>query len=1313
LLGLTLSSLGAVPAAGSFPNLPLCFEALGQQTGTAPRFLARGRNYQFLLTPTSADLVLSKVLSTGEVSSLSRYDPQAQRQLRTRTVRMEFVGANPQATLRGIQEMPGKINYLLGAQPAQWQTGVPTYARAQVERLYPDIDLLYYGNQHQLEYDFTLAPGADPGAIAIRFAGADKVAVNDQGELILSLGADEIRQPQPVVYQMRNGERRRVEGGYRLVDDRTVAFAISQYDRQLPLIIDPTLSYSTYFGGSADDLAWSVKVDTNGFVYVAGQTLSTAFAFPIPPGGYQPALGGGIFNGDAFIAKFDSAGSNLVYFTYLGGSGNDAALDLAVDDAGHAYVTGYTDSTNFPTSNALFPQIAGPITSAHRFWSDAFVAELETNGSSLVFSTYLGGSGADVGIGIALDPGANTYVTGYTYSTNFPTLNPVPGQGYLHGSNDVFVTKFAPGGTNLVYSTYLGGNHFDVGQGIAADAAGFAYVTGYTASTNFPSFNGLIVSNNIPTQLNHSTNAFRVYNGRRPPYDAFVAKLGPFGSNLVYSTYLGGTQNDSGFRIQVDGAGNAYVTGSSSSPDFPNTAFPNLQSITNLSLPNSDVFLTKINTDTNGLAQIKFSALLGGPRDDVGWDLALDPLTTNVFVVGTTSSTNFPQVNTHIPFLQVTNRSRSNDVFVIAFTNTVTVFTNSDLSTVTSENPSILYSVNLGGIRDDFGYGIAVDSAGSAYLVGQTLSTDFPTSGARQPSLVGISDGFLSKILLPDLLVTVSVQTAPAGLMIQVDGTNYTAPQTFSWLYGSPHTLSVPPTQNGTPGTRYAWTSWSDAGGLSHQIFPLAGSTITAAFKSQYLLTMTPSTGGAYNPAGGWYDSGATVALTATPGIGQSFSGWLGTGSGSFSGTNNPASVTLGGPVVETATFTGPADNRLTVLVTGNGTVSPDYNGKALEVGKSYTVTAKPGADSIFSNWTGGIPTNTAKLTFIMANNLVLQANFIPNPFIPAKGNYAGLFFDTNRVAQISSGFFTATLADKGAFSAKFTLAGRPFSLSDQFSGTGSFSNSISRGPFLSRISVSLQLDLASGSRITGQISDGSFAAQLLANRLVYSRSAPAPLGGKKFILDIPGSTAVLTLPGGDGFGTISVDSLGNVSFAGTLGDGTKITQRTFVSGQGQWPFYAPLYSGNGAIFGWLTFTNEPSDDLSGAVNWFKPGRPRTRFYPGGFAFATTAIGSLYAFTSGTPLLSLTNGQVILSGGNLSGSVTNQASIDSRNKVTVSGPNRMTLSLSTGSGLFHGSFTHPITRQTVALSGAVLQKPHFGAGIFFGTNQTGRVFLGQ
>lgn len=584
-------------------KLPLRFEAGESEAGAPGRFTARGPAYHLTITPTET-LVSVRQLS---IPAVRPHGPArleaAPASVSYRHLGLEFVGADASAHISGENELPGSVNYFLGNDPARWRTDVPTFAQVRVADLYPGISLIHYGNQQHLEYDFVVGPGVDASVIAIRFRGADKVTLDPQGDLILNLGADEIRQPKPLIYQIVQGTRKEIAGGYLLSDPQTVKFEIAPYDYGLPLVIDPVLSYSTYFGGSGLDAAYGVAVDTNGFVYVAGESMA---GLPTSTGTLTNQYGGAGtgLHGDAFVAKFDNRALQVIYLTYVGGALDDVGLSLAVDDGGNAYVTGYTDSTDFPRQSAIFNQIRGvpyppPV---NVYPVDGFVTKLGPRGTNLIYSTYLGGDGVDTGFGIAVDPSGCAYVTGYTESTNFPTAN-VSGDFTNYGGNrDAFVSKFSPAGTNLVYSMYLGGTNLDVGNDIAADVAGHAYVTGYTSSTNFPA----------------TTNATQPW--LAGGQDAFVTVVGPAGTNLVSSTYLGGTGNNAGYRIALDSAANIYVTGATKD----DSSFP----VTPGGLNPGGIFLS-------GNGGLNWSLSSTGLQSVTVFALAVDPIAPTKIYAGT------------------------------------------------------------------------------------------------------------------------------------------------------------------------------------------------------------------------------------------------------------------------------------------------------------------------------------------------------------------------------------------------------------------------------------------------------------------------------------------------------------------------------------------------------------------------------------------------------------------------------------------------------------------------------------------------------
>jgi hypothetical protein len=596
--------------------------------------------------------------------------------------------------------------------------------------------------------------------------------VDPQGELVVSLNGGEIIQHRPVVYQNIGLTRREISGGYKILDAHTAAFALGEYDHSQPIVIDPALSYSTYFGGNVGTIINAVALGNDGSVYVAGETVSTLFtnvltAFTNYQNGitnvqnvFQPNFKGGSALGDAFVAKFASSGTNL-YFTYLGGSGDDAALGLAVDNAGHAFVTGYTDSANFPITNAPQSQIAGSIDPAGVYPVDAFVTELNTNGTALVYSTYLGGNQADVGNAICVDTNDNAYVVGFTSSTNFPAQTQTNAwQKVLKCLNSIlnanaFLVEVAPGGgSQFKYASFFGGTNFDEATAVALNPTDNSiYVAGYTDSTNFPNTNA------VPgfTNLNGSTNDLA-------NYDAFVLKFNPNFSSLVYCTFLGGSNSDWANGIAVDKAGDAYVVGATCSTNFPSTNFPSqLYSSVYTNLANlaavTNAFLSKIVWNANPpYASISYSAVFGGVGYDVASGVGLDKA-GNAFVAGSTSSANFPVTTNNLAgLLAPTNSSVAglSDVFITAF----------------NTNGVIFYSAYLGGSGDDFANAIAVDySTGNAYIAGQTESVNFPTINAPQTALDGSIDGFLAKILQTFTVQLAAPSQVIAGHTFLITGT--------------------------------------------------------------------------------------------------------------------------------------------------------------------------------------------------------------------------------------------------------------------------------------------------------------------------------------------------------------------------------------------------------------------------------------------------------------------------------------------------------------------------------------------------------------
>jgi len=591
-------------------DLPLAFEPNLGQTDGSVRFLARSAGMTAFFTDTEVVLVLHRTRKP-------RGDRWQSREVKQAVVRMKLLGANPPREARGLELLPGVSNYYLGNDPTLWRTGVPQYRRVSYGGIYPGIDLACYGNQRNLEYDFVVAPGADPRRVLVAWEGVDSPTLNSAGDLVLQTPLGEIVQKRPRVYQDTPAGRVEIAAKYSLTPGRRVGFELARYDRRKPLIIDPQLVYSTYLGGNSADEAMAVAVDSSGAAYVTGDTSSGTFPIVSSLKTTNASI-------DAYVTKISPSGTSLVYSTYLGGGGNDHGFAIAVDSAGSAYVTGDTSSTNFPVLSGFQATMGGG------FW-DAFVTKL-TAGGALSYSTYLGGKGLDEGHGIAVDSSGAAYVAGFTGSTDFPTQAPI--QSASKGGYDAFVAKISPSGSSLVYSTYLGGAQDDQALGIAVDSSGSAYITGPTASSDFP--------------------VASAYQATYKFADAFVAKLSPSGSSLVYSTFLGGSGSEGSFAIAVDSSGSAYVTGRTLSADFPVVAGAYQSRLDG----NYDVFVTKFAPAGNALV---YSTYVGGKGSEAGYAIALDSA-GSAYVAGWTNSTDFPTLG------QIQTDQANDDAFVFKLT---------------------------------------------------------------------------------------------------------------------------------------------------------------------------------------------------------------------------------------------------------------------------------------------------------------------------------------------------------------------------------------------------------------------------------------------------------------------------------------------------------------------------------------------------------------------------------------------------------------------------------------------------------------------
>ncbi|MEK6336499.1 MAG: SBBP repeat-containing protein [Acidobacteriota bacterium] len=703
-------------------NLPLAFEVNKGQADARVKFFSRANGVEIFLTSNQAVLRVKD----------SQYP-----------FTLGFKGANLNADVRGEDQLPGHQNYLRGNDPGKWQTNVPTFRKVVYEEIYPGIRLTYYGNRRDLEYDFELAPGTDPNVIRLAFDSRVQPRISSSGDLVLQAGATELVERKPVVYQEIDGGRRLIEGHYVLLGNREAGFKVGEYDRTRPLVIDPTLIYSTYLGGSGDDLGSSVAVDGSNNVFITGTTSSLNF----PTQG--PAFPNTAGLADIFVTKIDSTGSNIVYSTYIGGAGLDRADGLALDSSGNAYVVGRVGdtSTDFPTT-------AGSLATTYRGGDfDGVVFKLNSLGNALVYSTFLGGEDNDSTEGIAIDPSGNAYVTGGTRSTGFP-LTSSAFQSFRAGDTDAFLTKLNSSGSAVLYSTLLGGGGTDRGSGVALDSVGNAYIAGFGSSPDFP-----------------TQNAFQVFSGGS--FDAFIAKIdcnATGAASLAFSTYLGGTSDDKAYGIAIDNAGsNIFVVGQTSSNNFPvlNPVQPAYGGT-------FDAFVAKI---SSAGAKV-YVTYLGGSGDDRGTGVAVNSAGA-AYISGYTSSTNFPTVTP----LQIANGGGF-DAFV------------TKLNTAGS---AMLYSTYLGGSANENTVTavtatnpIALDSSSNAYITGYTSSANFPIASALQSAKATGQDAFVTKIsdaTSPadySLLVLPSTRTVSPGA-----GTTYTVTATPAGGFTGTISLSV------------------------------------------------------------------------------------------------------------------------------------------------------------------------------------------------------------------------------------------------------------------------------------------------------------------------------------------------------------------------------------------------------------------------------------------------------------------------------------------------------------------------------------------
>lgn len=686
-------------------KLPINFvENIGQLESNV-KYYFNSSNFSFYFTKEELVIVcLSKQHEDKNEEILNIQEYKAKDVLRESpkvngvAISLKFMNANKNVEIHGQVKGIGKINYYKSNDNNGSYTDINTYEKIIYKNIWNNIDLAFYNLNSQLKYDYIVHPGGNIEDIKILYSGLESLEIDETGNLIIKTPVCELIDSFPLSYQEINNEKVLITCKYKLEEisksEILCEFSLqNNYNKEYPLIIDPDLIYSSHLGGKNKDVGYGIDIDSNGFAYITGQTYSTDF--PITFGAFQTSLSG---NFDAFVTKINPTGSELIYSTFIGGSGEESAFEISVDSNANAYITGETNSSNFPTTEGAFQEINPSYRTGLK---TTFITKLSSKGK-IIYSTYLGGLSSGGGRGIVVDLEGNAYVTGDTLPSNFPTT-PGAYQSNVTSNVSIFISKLNPNGSNLVYSTHFGGSAKDESHGISIDSNGNAYVTGMTYSSDFPTTIGAFQTEKTGESVG-----------------AYVTKINSDGSNLIYSTYLSGSHGDSGTDIDVDSKGNAYIVGWTTSSDFPTTKGAFQESLNGL----HDAFITKINSIGT---KLMYSTYLGGNNVDIGYGIVVDSK-GNAYVTGRADSKDFPTtIDAYQP-----SQNGSSDLFITKISKT---------------GKKIIYSTFIGGRVYSFGYGIAIDSNGNAFITGENQSYDYPiTPNAFQTKYMGGNDAIVSKI---------------------------------------------------------------------------------------------------------------------------------------------------------------------------------------------------------------------------------------------------------------------------------------------------------------------------------------------------------------------------------------------------------------------------------------------------------------------------------------------------------------------------------------------------------------------------------------
>lgn len=777
----------------NYGRLPLRFEENIGQTAHEVRYVAHGGRYELFLTPQEAVMAL-RPAGHLDFSPRHRFATlRALRELRRNAhqteqmtaLGLQLEGSNPEPQITGVDPLPGKVNYFIGNDPTKWHTDVRTFAKVKYAGVYPGIDLIFYGKENHLEYDFIVRQGADPAAIGLKVTGAGKMRINSQGDVLVSVPDGEVRLQKPLIYQQVNGKRRNVAGSYTLAANHRLTFSVASYDRNQPLVVDPVLDYSTYVGGTSDDNAQGIAVDSNGDAYIAG--ISSSTDFPTTSNALIPQPLTANTATAAFVAELNPAGDTLLYSSYIAGSTpGETAFGVAVDPTGKAvYVTGQTLSPDFPTNSTTTGFKSGRNLGATA--GTSFLVKFDptqtTGANSFVYSTFIGGTNptspnGDLGLAVAADGSGNAYVTGLTdcspgTATDLATFPIVGGfqttLGNTNGGGNAFLAKInttVSGSSSLISSSYLGGDavlypganspgYGDAGFGVAIDSSGNAYVVGTTTSSNLSTLTTTGLALTYPTGNTSNT--------------AFFAKVSTAtagSQTLSYLTYLGGTGPDFGNAVGIGPNNVAYLTGSTSSLNFPvsSGAYQTTGSTAGV------VFATLMDTSQPVANSLTSSTFVGANNGDVGYGIQADSL-GNAYVAGGTASTSFPVT---VGALQTTFPTG-------AFETGFVLELNPTLST-------LLYSSFFGGSGDgnsqdvDFAAGIALNGSTppNAYIAGQTFSTNLPVAGTPVAPLHAGLNGTNSDAYVAELTLIPSLTVAPSPFDFGIEQLGVaTPPQAF------------------------------------------------------------------------------------------------------------------------------------------------------------------------------------------------------------------------------------------------------------------------------------------------------------------------------------------------------------------------------------------------------------------------------------------------------------------------------------------------------------------------------------------------------